>query len=393
MADAGRGMNRRTWLRGAAALGAAGAAGVLWRALDQELVLGGEEDATEPWRSWRGAATDGPLALVAAAVLAASPHNSQPWKFAVGADRIELHADDSRHLGAIDGLRRELHLGLGCALENLLLAAGPHGFGARVSYLPAGDAAAPVATVELAAAPPASSELYEAIPRRHTHRGRYRVASPIAASTLAELETLAADLPETRLVWWRAAAERARFASATVAATRAIVADAEQSSASHRWMRFDADQVARHRDGLTVDALGLPPLLGAVVKLLPAPSRARVDAGWLAATEEVHTASAPLFGAIAVRDPGERPSRLAAGRLWQRLQLRAALAGIAGQPLCQLVERRDREQELGLAPEFGEALRTLLGTGDWHAVLPFRLGIAERAAGPSPRRAVSSVLL
>ena len=393
MADVGKGMNRRSWLRGAAALGAAGAAGVLWRALDQELVLGGDAAATEPWRSWRGEATEGPLALVAAAVLAASPHNTQPWRFAVGGDRIELHADDSRHLGAIDPLRRELHLGLGCALENLLLAAGPHGFAARATCLPAGDAAAPVARIELASAPPTSSALYEAIPRRHTHRGPYRLESPIAASTLAELEALAADLPQTRLVWWSAAAERARFASATVAATRAIVADEEQSRVSHAWMRFDADEIARRRDGLTVDALGLPPLLGAVVKLLPAPSRRRLDAGWLAATEEVHTATAPLFGAVAVRDPRDRPSRLAAGRLWQRLQLRAGLEGIAGQPLSQLVERRDREQELGLAPEFGDALGELLGSRDWHAVLPFRLGIPTRPSGPSPRRTLESVVL
>ena len=54
-------------------------------------------------------------------MLAASPHNTQPWIFEVGDDTIDVFLDDSRTTGAVDPLGREQHIGLGCALENLVL--------------------------------------------------------------------------------------------------------------------------------------------------------------------------------------------------------------------------------------------------------------------------------
>ena len=74
--------------------------------------------AFEPWRDWRRGRHQGSLGLVAAAILASNPHNSQPWLFRVGERHVELFADPSRHLGTIDPFRREMHLGLGCALES-----------------------------------------------------------------------------------------------------------------------------------------------------------------------------------------------------------------------------------------------------------------------------------
>src|SRR3989454_11697881 len=94
------------------------AAGGVWRAWEQGVWSAGEGPAYEPWRRWRSDPSEGPLALVRAAILAANPHNSQPWLFRVGASRIDLFADPARDIGAVDPDHREMYIGLGCALRS-----------------------------------------------------------------------------------------------------------------------------------------------------------------------------------------------------------------------------------------------------------------------------------
>jgi hypothetical protein len=69
-----------------------------------------EGDAYAPWSLWDDPGVrDTPLALVAAAVLAANPHDTQPWLFRISDDAIEVFADLSRNLGAMDAFVREMH--------------------------------------------------------------------------------------------------------------------------------------------------------------------------------------------------------------------------------------------------------------------------------------------
>ena len=106
---------------GATVVVAGGLAGRAWEQGSLGNIYGGP--AFEPWRAWRSGRHRGSLAVVAAAILASNPHNSQPWLYRVGERRVELFADPARNLGTIDPFRREMHLGLGCAVENMALAA------------------------------------------------------------------------------------------------------------------------------------------------------------------------------------------------------------------------------------------------------------------------------
>jgi len=69
-------------------------------------------------------------------MLAANPHDTQPWLFRVADDAIEVYADASRNLGAMDPYLREMHLGLGCAVENMTRSGPPNGYAVRVEAVP-----------------------------------------------------------------------------------------------------------------------------------------------------------------------------------------------------------------------------------------------------------------
>ncbi|MGB6479488.1 MAG: twin-arginine translocation signal domain-containing protein, partial [Candidatus Sulfotelmatobacter sp.] len=94
-------MQRRSFLKGAGAVTVIVAGGGVRRAYDQGVFSVGEGPAYEPWKDWREDSNnkDGTLALVRAAILAASPHNTQPWLFKLTSSSIDLYVDTSRNVG------------------------------------------------------------------------------------------------------------------------------------------------------------------------------------------------------------------------------------------------------------------------------------------------------
>jgi nitroreductase len=71
------------------------------------------------------------LELVAHAIKAPSGHNTQPWSFRLHESAIEVIPNFDHALPAADKENRELYISLGCAVENLCIAAGEKGYFAR----------------------------------------------------------------------------------------------------------------------------------------------------------------------------------------------------------------------------------------------------------------------
>jgi len=72
--------------------------------------------------------------LIEHAVKAPSGHNTQPWKFENTKNGIRIHPDFSRRLSVVDAENRELYISLGCALENIQIAATRKGYHCMVKY-------------------------------------------------------------------------------------------------------------------------------------------------------------------------------------------------------------------------------------------------------------------
>ncbi|MBV1724335.1 MAG: hypothetical protein KUA43_12905 [Hoeflea sp.] len=65
--------------------------------------------------------------LVHHATLAANSHNTQPWLFSGTAEQVTIRPDLSRATPAVDPDNHHLYASLGCAAENLSLAASAAG--------------------------------------------------------------------------------------------------------------------------------------------------------------------------------------------------------------------------------------------------------------------------
>lgn len=142
---------------------------------------------------------------------------------------------------------------------------------------------------------------------------------------------------------------------------------------------------------MTLDAAGLSPPMTALAKLLPDMGAQSNDKYWLGMTRDVQVPTAPALGALFVRDRLDMGGAVAAGRAWQRLHLAATAAGLAAQPMNQPVERADRDRALGRPDDFGRELAKFSAEPGWEATFVFRLGVPERPAPPSPRRALNDV--
>lgn len=79
--------------------------------------------------------------LVHHATLAANSHNTQPWRFSGGADQVTIHPDFTRATPAVGSDNHHLFASLGCAAENLSLAASAAGRASAVDFLDGQDAA------------------------------------------------------------------------------------------------------------------------------------------------------------------------------------------------------------------------------------------------------------
>jgi hypothetical protein len=120
-----------------------------------------------------GLSPDQVASLLTAASRAPSLHNSQPWRFHVRPQVIELWADPERRLPAADPTGREQRLACGAALFNLRLAL--HGLGIRPLVTLHADGERPelLASVRFGGRrppTPVQRQLLAAVPRRRTNR-------------------------------------------------------------------------------------------------------------------------------------------------------------------------------------------------------------------------------
>jgi nitroreductase len=125
----------------------------------------------------------------AAAAAAPSIHNSQPWRWQVRPDGLDLYAERDRQLPATDPDGRMLTVSCGAALHHARVALAAEGWQCTVARMPDPadpDLLARITLGERTAGSPEAMRLYQTVRIRHTDR-RPVTRQTVTPEALAEL--------------------------------------------------------------------------------------------------------------------------------------------------------------------------------------------------------------
>jgi len=308
-------------------------------------------------------------ACVRAATAAPSLHNSQPWRFRIGAHGVDVHADPRRQLDVLDPAGRELLISVGAALFTLRLAIRGAGYLCHTTLFPDDtdpDLVARVSVRQPMVLTPAAEALVAAIPHRHTNRWPF-ARSVVPADAVERLADAARREGATLTV--ANAVSRNAILSLSQEADRALRAKGRYRAELARWTSPHRGR----RDGVPSTAIGPWDAL----EILPIR-----DFGLLQPHRDRTAAPFEPYPTIMVLsiDGDTRRHWVHAGQALQRVLLTATWLNLATTPISQPVEI--------------PAMRRLLTdsrTGSW-AQMVLRVGYGRPAAA-TPRRPLTEVLL
>jgi nitroreductase len=304
------------------------------------------------------------------AILAPSTRNTQPWRFAVQGNTVRLFADPTRGQPVSDPERRELYISLGCALENLLVAAEHYGFRHEVTYFPdpgSAELAAQVTFTRGGMTPGARAGLMvDAIVRRHNDNSVYR---PLAVPEEAR----------RRLQACRQESELQLYLTDDHLFRRWV----DQLTLEADRLEF-ANPAFRKELGYWIGqgVFGTPKVVSPLGRI----AVTRVDlAGPVAAQDGEIVESAALLGLISATGDTHL-AHVRTGQLFQRLWLTATATGVSIHPMSQTMR----------VPALRMAMAELLPTRGWIPQHLFRIGYSSRVEMPghrTPRRPIGEVLV
>jgi len=314
-----------------------------------------------------GQARDVLLEALQTAIQAPSGHNTQPWRFVLYDDAVDLYADRSRALPVSDPHDRELIMSCGCALLSLRIAVAAYGYVCMVKTFPGNSHADLLArvTISPAALPEEDGFLEPSISSRRTYRRSFdnKAISAAIRSSLID----AAFREHCDLQFFDELSQRSALA------TLVSEADAMQWE-NPDWRRELAGWIRprRHGDGIAVNSL-LVPVTRSMIRNFDLGQRVS------AKNRELFEAS-PLLAVISTS--GDTPTHwLAAGQALQRVLLDAVHQGLQASYFNQAVQvplLRTKLQHMLRKPNFPQVF--------------LRLGFPIDTLPPTPRRPLADVL-
>ncbi|MHA7872192.1 MAG: Acg family FMN-binding oxidoreductase [Hyphococcus sp.] len=343
--------------------------------------------ARQPWRNAGESFGDPRLDALAYAVLAPSPHNRQPWLVRLDVDddlAMTLFCDLDRLLPETDPPNRQIVIGLGAFLELLRQAAAQAGYRMDAAPFPEGEPqprldARPIASIRFVEdARVARDPLFGLALDRRTARVPFDPARPVEAETLNRLD--AALRPgDGEFEWVNDAGNVEALKEICRESWRVEIGNPRTHHESVALTRIGEHEINDNPDGISLSG---PMIEG--FRFTGVLTRDAMNNDQSRAYEEMLNFYLALidasnaFGWLSTSG-NSRTDQLNAGAGWIRLNMAATQAGLAMQPLSQVLQ--EFPEMAGLYEEFHDFVDVRAPA---RVQGLFRFGYAA-APPPSPR--------
>ena len=313
------------------------------------------------------------IEIIRYASKAPSGHNTQPWKFRMDRDTITVIPDLKVALPVVDGENRELFISLGCAAENLCIAASHFSYGTHIA-----EQGKNGISIHLSKNPTAASNpLLRQIEKRQTNRSVYN-GNKIPEKVLSLLQSIHKEdsiglyFTETGTPFANTIVEYIRKGNAIQMSDKAFREELLS------WMRFNPKQIEATCNGLSYRVFGNPPLPGLLAKPIV---RLFLKPDIQNKSEKKKIDASSHFVVYTTRH-NTVEEWIDLGRTLQRFLLQATECGIAYAFLNQPCE----------VASLAADLQNTLPVNQEYPTLIIRIGYAE-SVPYSPRKAVESLLI
>lgn len=199
--------------------------------------------------------------MIEQAIRAPSGHNTQPWLFKENENSIEIHPDFSKMLPVVDLDNRELFISLGCATENLCIAASEKGIDAEVSITDKGIIRITLTKTEN----PDPHSLFEQIAVRQTNRSVYN-GRIIPADTINMLKEITLETGICVHFYENGSTEYDAVSNYVRTGNSIQMRDKAFKTELQSWMRYNKKHQNTYNDGLSYVVFGAPNLPMFIVK-------------------------------------------------------------------------------------------------------------------------------
>ena len=296
--------------------------------------------------------------------LAASGHNTQPWKFVIEENAIVIRPDFSRSLPVVDPEHRELWISLGCALENMKVAAREFGYAYDVDYPENTETGEIRLTLRESETEP--SEMFKAIAVRQNTRANFD-EQVVDDSILFEVRSVEIDVTQGVDIFTDD--ERMELIRKMVyEGNLAQYANKDFVDELNNWLRFNKGSALRENDGLFSRCSGnpeVPSWLGKIFVTTMAPdAQAKSDD-----EKMIHSAG---YMILSTKGNSVREWVLT-GELYERVALVLTKHGVRTSLMNQPIEVPELRENLYEPLElFGEQPQLILRFG-YGELMPYSL--------------------